>query len=320
MTEEAFAHAPRKIRFTAKNIIGFVLLLALAAVFGYSAYTKIGPPDYAQTFTWTFIDMGINSQLWAGVLARVMVGLEIMIALYLLAHIFLRSVTYPLTIGLLVIFCIHLAIQIALFGNDGNCGCFGDAVSMTPLEGILKNLIMIAVAVVLYFIYPASPYKKPEWILALTIAMASIIAPFVIDPLMGDTPKVVKQSINMDALYELEQPPKVDLRKGKHIVVYMSLMCPHCRKAAKKLVIVQKNNPEIPIYVVLTGDQENKAKFFSDTKAYSLPYVFLEDQAAFRAMAGDGVPAIYFINNSVIERDANYFQLDPQYMKEWLGN
>ena len=38
----------------------------------------------------------------------------------------------------------------------------------------------------------------------------------------------------------------------------------------------------------------------------------------FRRMAGPGVPAIYYINNSIIERKANYFQLDPRHMQQWL--
>jgi len=35
-------------------------------------------------------------------------------------------------------------------------------------------------------------------------------------------------------------------------------------------------------------------------------------------MAGPYVPAIYWINNSVIEKKSNYFQLDPKYMRDWL--
>ena len=38
----------------------------------------------------------------------------------------------------------------------------------------------------------------------------------------------------------------------------------------------------------------------------------------FKEMAGDYVPAIYWIDNSVVEREANYNQLDPAIIKKWL--
>lgn len=317
---EIFASAPRTKGFYIKRILGLILLLALAAVFLYSAYTKIGPPDYAQPFTWTFIDMGINSQLWAGVIARVMVGMEIMIALFLLSHIFLRSFTYPATITVLAIFTVYLVIQLILHGNSGDCGCFGEKLPMTPLEGILKNIVMIAVTISLYYLYPVKPYRHQEWI-SIVIAMAAIVIPFIIDPVNSDgNPKIVHEAINMDVLYEAEKKPPVELRKGKHIVAFMSLTCPHCRKAAKKFAIIKETNPGIPLFMVLAGNPKNLLEFFEDTRSEKVPHVLFRDPENFLKMAGNGVPAIFYIDNGVKERDANYLQLDPEYMKEWLGH
>ena len=37
-------------------------------------------------------------------------------------------------------------------------------------------------------------------------------------------------------------------------------------------------------------------------------------------MAGPGVPAIYWVNNGVVEYKSKYayYQLDPKYMLQWL--
>jgi thiol-disulfide isomerase/thioredoxin len=325
---EVTTPANKSTAFYIKRTIGLILLLTLAAVFLFSGLTKIGlgydhgfywTYEGATNFTWTFIDMGINSQLWAGVIARVMIGLEFVIAALLLAHIFLKQVTYPLTIGVLIVFTVYLIIQVMMYGKEGNCGCFGEDLPMTPLNAIWKNLGMIAITASLYFLYPVKPYKHQEWI-SVVVAMIAIVIPFIVDPISsGTTPKTENKPINMDALYAKDTIPSVELRQGKHIVAFMSLTCPHCRKAAKKLAIVHKKNPQIPIFMVLAGNPDNKKKFFDDTKSEDVPYVMFRDPEEFLKMAGSGVPAIFYINNNVIERDANYFQLDPGYMLEWLG-
>lgn len=328
MTEE-LVPVKKSTAFYIKRTIGLILLLALAAVFLFSGLTKIGlgfshgsfywTYEGAQSFTWTFIDMGINSQLWAGVVARVMIGLEFMIAAFLLAHIFLRQLTYPITIGVLVIFTIYLIMLIAIYGNTGSCGCFGEDLPMTPMNGIWKNIAMIAATVCLYFLYPVKPYKHQEWI-AVVLGMLVIVIPFIVDPVSsGTTPTTENKAINMDVLYAKDTIPSVELRKGKHIVAFMSLTCPHCRKAAKKLAIVHKKNPQIPIFMVLAGPAAKEKAFFDDTKSHDVPYVMFHDPDNFLKMAGSGVPAIFYINNSVIERDANYYQLDPEYMLQWIG-
>jgi thiol-disulfide isomerase/thioredoxin len=315
---EITAQEKKSTSFYIKRITGLILLLALATVFSYSAYTKIGAGEGVDPFAWTFIDMGINSQLWAGVIARVMVGMEMLIAALLVCHIFLRSFTYPFTIAVLVIFTIYLVIQIALHGNTGNCGCFGEELEMTPLNAIWKNLVMIAVTISLYYLYPVKPYKHQDKI-SIFIGLVAIALPFVLDPInASSTPKPENKQIILHALYEKEQKPRVELRTGKHIVAFMSLTCPHCKKAAKKFAIVHENNPEIPLFFVLAGNPKNLKPFFDETKSEKVPHVLFRDPENFLKMAGSGVPAIFYINNSVIEYEANYFQLDPQFMKEWL--
>ena len=99
----------------------------------------------------------------------------------------------------------------------------------------------------------------------------------------------------------------------------MSLTCPHCRKAAYRLHIIKKNHPELPIFMVLAGREENEKSFFKETKSKDVPYMMFHNEKHFIEMAGETVPAIFWVNNSIIERKSNYFQLDPSVMQEWLA-
>ncbi|RYE23201.1 MAG: hypothetical protein EOP51_11285 [Sphingobacteriales bacterium] len=303
--------------FYVKRIIGLLVLLALSAVFLFSAYSKL---DTIEPFEWTFLDLGAPGMVSASVIAHLFIGLEFAIGLFLLAHIYLKSVTYPLTIAILVLLTGYLLLLIAQQGNNGNCGCFGDWIYMKPLAAVWKNLVMIAAVVLLMFIYPVKPYAGQEWI-AACLGMAALVLPFVLSPLdLDNDPKSINRPIDLHALYEGNKQPHIDLRKGKHIVAFMSLTCPHCKKAAYLLHVLKKKHNDLPVYLVLNGHPDQLKPFFDETHASNVPYLFYRDADEFKEMAGEYVPAIYWINNGMVEKQSNYLQLDAPKMKEWAKN
>lgn len=324
-TEEAEVVVPRPGQaFYIKRAVGAILLVAMAAVFAYSGYTKIYSDNAFDNFQWTFIDLGISSQLVAGVVARMMIGLEWMLALYLLLHIFLRQFTYKAILAILAVFCIYLLLLIAKQGNNGNCGCFGDKLAMTPLTAIVKNLVMIGVTAILMRIYPIRPYKNQE-IFCIPVAGLAFSLPFLLmnmDPSNAPVAIPGNHVMHMDKLHQSKPAPEVDLRTGKHIIAFMTVSCPHCRKAAYLLQIIHRKHPEIPMYIILAGPADEAKGFFDETHAGNVPHILYKDFGDFTAMAGDeGWPAIYWVNNGVIEYKSKrtYYQLDPKYMQHWLG-
>ncbi len=313
---------PLKKRLNFGNIIGFVLVVSLAGVFFFSAWSKIYSDNAFDNFQWSFIDIGISSQLVAGIFARLMIGLEVSLGLLLLAHIYLRQFTYKAVIFLLSFFIVYLTVVIVKQGNTGNCGCFGDKLAMTPLAAIIKNIVMIAVTVLLMFIYPVKPYKYQEYIL-MPIAMLGLTLPFLYNNIdVSTAPVPYKKPINLDLLYKYAPAPEIDLRHGKHIIAFMSLTCPHCKKAAYLLQIIHREHPELPLYMVLDGADAFKKQFFEETHAEAVPHLLYFHTNDFIDLAGnEGVPAIYWVNDGKIElRSKNaYYQLDPNYMQQWVS-
>lgn len=98
----------------------------------------------------------------------------------------------------------------------------------------------------------------------------------------------------------------------------MSLTCPHCRKAAYLLHVIKHAHPDYSIYFILSGHPDQQADFFKESHSENVPYLLFQNQPVFREMAGPYVPAIFWINNGHIEKESSYYQLDPQYMGEWL--
>jgi hypothetical protein len=337
------APKPRKsTSFYIKRTIGSILLLVLAGVFFYSAYSKLGifirwstPANHTSfpisiyqddntfdSFQWTFFDLGISSILLTGIIARVMIGLEVLLGLFLVCHIFLKSFTYKAVIAILSIFIVYLIVVILKQGNSGNCGCFGNQLSMTPMQAIWKNIAMIAATLVLWKIYDVKPYKYQEYI-CLFVAAIALSTPFLLRFMyVGTDPEAPQTAttLNLDPLYRFDPAPTVDLKKGKHIIAFMSLTCPHCKKAAYLLQIIHHEHPDYPIYIVLDGSENFLKPFFNETHAEDVPHLYFHHTPEFMALAGPSVPSILWVNNGTVEYKSTYayYQLDPKFMAQWF--
>lgn len=312
----AATHTPRTFIFYLQRVTGILLLLALSAVFLFSAWSKL---DTIEPFEWSFLDLAPIGLTGAGVAARLFIGLEVLIGLFLLAHLYLRAFTYRATLALLLLLTGYLLLLIVRQGNTGSCGCFGEWLYMSPLDAVWKNLAMIGAVIVLIFIYPVKPYKHQPYV-AATLAVAAMVLPFVVQPvyIFGSGEKV-QEPIDLTPLYTDSRPvPPVDLRKGRHIVAYLSGTCPHCKKAAYLLGILHRQHPEFPLYLVLNASKPLQDSFWKETKSAALPQSLMENTEAFSAMSGPYVPAIYWLRDGVIVRKTHYQQLEPDAIRTWL--
>ncbi len=294
----------------------------MGAVFLFSGYTKLYP---IEPFEYTFVDLGITNWQIAPFVARSIIGLEFFIGFALVLQLQLKKVTYKLSISLLLFFCLYLILQIIFSGNKGNCGCFGTTIFMTPMQALIKNIIMLAILMLLYKFHTgwsAGNFANLFFMLSLISALA---LPFILNPVELNYSEAYlnkpenKYKLELDSLYLnaiLNAPPKT-LSQGKHIIAFMSLTCPHCRVAAKKMRIMYERNANIPFYFVLNGDNENLIPFLEDTHTNNIAHCMLLGKS-FVFLAGFNMPAIYLINNSMVEQDVNYMDLDQKEIELWL--
>ncbi len=308
-----------------KKTFAISISIGLGLVFLYSAYTKLVP--VIETFEFTFIDIGIANWYTAPIIARLLIALEIFVGVLLIANYRLKKLSLPLTIGLLLFFILYLIGTMLVSGNSVNCGCFGEHHHMSPLQAIVKNLIMIAGALIVYFLYEGWSAKMNALILSLT-AVSVCILPFIINPIdytysSNNLEEKVNYPLPLELLYQPEdtakvEVPKVELRKGKQVLAFLSLTCSHCRIAAKKFRLIKKENPGIPIYFVLNGDKKNYLPFINDTKADNIPSSFCLGKS-FVQLASAQLPRIYYLNNGVVVKKVDYFELNQYQIEAWLA-
>lgn len=302
-----------------KSILLSVLSILAGGLFLYSAYTKLLP---IQTFEYTLVEF-VHMPWWmAAVASRVLVGVEAALGILLLFNIYgKRKWVLSLSLAILAIFSIYLVYLWATAGNDVNCGCFGDVIWMSPSSSLLKNAIIIIVLLLLYKLHNGINARWAKITSVIVLVIVTIL-PLFIYPIPFEKPSFLnkdKYELDLSAIYDNEerQPPAIDVRKGKHIVAFMSLTCPHCKMAAYKMQLMRKSNPDISMFLVLNGDSTNLEPFWEKSKAEDIPNTMLYGKD-FVSLSGLNLPAIYWVNDSWVEAKSNYINLNQADIERWM--
>ena len=295
------------------------LSVLLGALFLYSAYTKLLP---IQTFEYTLVEF-VHMPWWmAAVASRVLVGLEAALGTLLVFNLYGgRKWVLKLALGIMIMFCVYLAYLWATAGDDVNCGCFGDAIWMSPSTSIIKNIIMIAILLMLLKFHTGISKKWAKYVSIIALIIITIV-PLFVYPIPGTQPSFLnedKYELDLSAIYESEKrpAPSVDVRTGKHIIAFMSLTCPHCKMAALKMQLMTRNNPDISMLLVLNGDSTDLQPFWDKTNAEIIPNTMLLGRD-FVSLSGLSLPAIYWINDGWVEAKSTYIDLSQAEIEKWL--
>lgn len=154
--------------------------IIIAGLFLVSAYGKIYPDPSAYGTISMFevkqlYPLGFNAEL-AKIFSRSLIGIEFGLGLLLLFPFDLKKWVIPSVVLMLGVFVVHLSIQMAVFGNKGNCGCFGALLPMTPLEAILKNVLSIGLLLILWKRYGTQlPEKSNIWFLTTVLSLCMLL-------------------------------------------------------------------------------------------------------------------------------------------------
>jgi hypothetical protein len=158
------------------------LRILISVLFILSALSKTLPfPQAMNYFIRNLHDLGFVNACTKEYLPRLIIALELAIGIAILQAHYLKRVVIPVTILLLVAFCIHLGIQLYQGGAE-NCGCFGQLIPMTPLEALIKNLLTIGLLIYLYLKVTDKPAGENRFSILLLIFFISAFLMFFLFP------------------------------------------------------------------------------------------------------------------------------------------
>jgi uncharacterized membrane protein YphA (DoxX/SURF4 family) len=133
-----------------KNIALTTIKIFVGALFIFSGLIKLNDPlgfsykleEYFEVFHLTFL---VPSAVFFSI---TLCALEVILGLFLLTGYYAKKVIWGLL--LLIIFFTFLTFYSAFFEVVKTCGCFGDAIPLTPWQSFSKDLVLLVMIIFLF--------------------------------------------------------------------------------------------------------------------------------------------------------------------------
>jgi hypothetical protein len=311
--------------------ISVALKLIISLLFVTSAISKLFP---IWAFESQLMTLGLGNLNMAQYAARFIIGLELSIGLCYLQKNQIKRIIIPTTVGLLIIFCIHLIFQMIQSGGMvGNCGCFGELIPMTPLEALIKNILTIFILFILHKKIPVENNingQGPIIILLISMLLVFLLFPIYLktkttppivirdtifienaqihrpvintldegSKIPGKNPNVPKTHISVFHNYNtfLGTTGPIDLDNGKHIICLMNANCDHCKEVAVELNRLYQTKKIPPICIFFLDEETEEIPVFFKTIGTTYPYKILSLEE-FRDLTNMSFPSVFYMWN-----------------------
>ena len=173
---------------TAAKVLANLSRMILGLVFLFSGIVKaIDPVGTQIKFSDYLSAFGAGDMVLPGtllILACFLAGLEILIGAYMTMGVFSRGTTLLCLVflGVMTPFTLFIAIT----NPVEDCGCFGDALILTNWQTFLKNVVLLALAIVARLWYRSIvPFVRDRWQWTVTVIVLAISVRFMTDNING---------------------------------------------------------------------------------------------------------------------------------------
>jgi hypothetical protein len=265
------------------------LQIFLAATFLFSAYTKAIAPGFFEVL---LEQQGlVPSRLYGAWATRFIISLETWLGLCLLLSLYVRFIL-RFSLVLLLIFSIHLLYLVAI-GDTGNCGCYGEMISMSPVASLGKNVVLLAVnGFLLRYAYRGNKKPRITWLFLPMLFAATMFVWQSQTP----TDEVVEK------LPTFETETGIDFANGSYLVAILNLGCEHCQEAAQQIAAWQNSGVDLPQVVALFfAEGDTTVADFNTITGSNFPYQMI-DVNTFFDLIGSAPPRIYWIVDGQVKQ------------------
>src|SRR5690606_490847 len=198
-----------------KQIILTVIRFIVGALFIFSGLIKVNDPvgtsikleEYFDVFSYAIAPFFAYLKDMSLPLAVFLVVLEVVLGVMLILGVKLRLTVALL--ALMIVFFTFLTFYSAYFNKVTDCGCFGDAIKLTPWESFYKDIFLLLLIAVLFIFRKdlsdtSSPWLKGTALLSLVLSL--ILAVVAIRNLPFIDFSAYKQGVNIASAMQPSQP------------------------------------------------------------------------------------------------------------------
>src|SRR5210317_2458701 len=157
------------------KILDNFLKYFVGILFIFSGLIKVNDPigtsiklkEYFEVFASDFAPFFKVFIPYTLVLAVLVVVLEVLLGIALLLHYRMKLTSWLFL--LLIAFFTFLTFWSAYFNQVTDCGCFGDAIPLTPWESFYKDVILSALILVLWWGRDELFDRWPKWLVSIKL-------------------------------------------------------------------------------------------------------------------------------------------------------
>tara|TARA_B100000214_G_scaffold167716_1_gene120458 strand:+ start:576 stop:1721 length:1146 start_codon:yes stop_codon:yes gene_type:complete len=141
-----------------RYLVGLLFIFSGAIKINDPVGTQIKLQEYFEVFSSDFTPIFEIFIPYALILSVFLCTLEVVIGVALLINYQIK-ITSKITLGLILFFT-FLTFYSAYFNKVTDCGCFGDAIKLTPWESFYKDIILLVLSGIIVFIQPKLSNQK----------------------------------------------------------------------------------------------------------------------------------------------------------------
>ena len=140
-----------------RYLVGLILIFSGAIKINDPVGTQIKLEEYFSLFSTDFTSIFEILIPYALMISVFLCCLEIVIGVALIINYRMRVIS-KILLGLIVFFT-FLTFYSAYFNKVTDCGCFGDAIKLTPWQSFYKDLILLSFSLIIYFLHSKLRYQ-----------------------------------------------------------------------------------------------------------------------------------------------------------------
>lgn len=152
-----------------KQLFFWVLRILVGGLFVFSGLIKINDPvgtaikleEYFDVFSNDIASFFYLLKPYALPLAVFLVVSEVVLGIMLLIGVRLKETVWAL--ASMILFFTFLTFYSAYFNKVTDCGCFGDAIKLTPWESFYKDILLLFLISILFIFRKELPRKASRW-------------------------------------------------------------------------------------------------------------------------------------------------------------
>ena len=212
-----------------KQVFFWILRLLVGGLFVFSGLIKVNDPvgtaikleEYFDVFSNDIAPFFYLLKPYALPLAVFLVVFEVALGIMLLIGVRLKETVWAL--ALMILFFTFLTFYSAYFNKVTDCGCFGDAIKLTPWESFYKDIILLVLISFLFYFRKDLPMNAPRWanytaVLSLVLSLA--LAVYAIENLPFIDFRAYKIGVNIPVNMQPSEPMVYTyvMKKGEEVV------------------------------------------------------------------------------------------------------